>query len=97
MIDRAHQLDPTDPEIRKSWVGKLSRAERIKFLEEYLAGETNDDAETRAGMQHYLEYLKARAKDHRGPSQWSTPTPTPGPELTGCLPTPRACAGTGPP
>jgi tetratricopeptide (TPR) repeat protein len=66
MIDKAHQLDPTDPEIRKLWVGKLSRAERIKYLEQYLAGETNDDAETRAGMQRYLEYLKARAKDPRG-------------------------------
>jgi len=66
LIDKAHQLDPIDPEIRKFWVGKLSRAERIKYLEEYLAGESNDDAETRAGMQHYLEYLKARAKDPRG-------------------------------
>src|SRR5207237_9811127 len=55
MIDKAHQLDPTDPEIQKLWVRKLSRAERIKYLEEYLAGESNDDAETRANMQHYLE------------------------------------------
>ncbi len=65
MIDKAHQLDPTDPEIQKLWVRKLSRAERIKYLEEYLAGESNDDAETRANMQHYLEYLRARAKDPR--------------------------------
>jgi TonB family protein len=66
LIDEAHQLDPTDPEIRKIWVSKLSSAERIKYLEQYLAGDMNDDAETRAGMQHYLEYLKARAKDPRG-------------------------------
>jgi len=66
MIDKAHELDPTDPEITRSWVGRLSRAEQIKFYEQYLAGETNDDAETRAGMEHYLEYLKARAKDPRG-------------------------------
>jgi tetratricopeptide (TPR) repeat protein len=66
MIDRAHELDPTDPEITKLWVGRLSRAERIKYLEQYLAGETNDDAETRASMEHYLEYLKVRAKDPRG-------------------------------
>ena len=69
MIDKAYQLDPSDPEIRKSWVGKLSRAERIKYMEEYLAGENNDDEETRNGMQHYLEYLKARAKDPRGSCQ----------------------------
>jgi tetratricopeptide (TPR) repeat protein len=66
MMDKAHQLDPADPEISKIWVRKLSRAERIKYLEEYLASETNDDAETRAGVQRYLEYLKARAKDPRG-------------------------------
>ena len=66
MIDKAHQVDPTDPEIHSLWVGKLSRAEKIKYLQQYLAGETNDDAETRAGMQHYLEYLNAMAKDPRG-------------------------------
>ena len=66
MIEKAHDLDPSDPEIRSSWTGKLSRAERIKFLEEFLAGENNEDAETRAAMQHYLDYLKARAKDSRG-------------------------------
>src|SRR5436309_12376737 len=65
MIDKAHQLDPADPEIQKLWVRKLSRAERIKYLEEYLAGESNDDAETSANIQHYLEYLRARAKDPR--------------------------------
>jgi predicted aspartyl protease len=66
MIDRAHALDPTDPEIRRVWVGKLSPAERMKFLENYLAGENNDDEETRTAMRHYLEYIKARAKDPRG-------------------------------
>jgi len=66
LIDEAHRLDPTDPEIRRVWAGELSTVERIKYLEEYLAGDTNDDAETRSGMQHYLEYLKARAKDPRG-------------------------------
>jgi tetratricopeptide (TPR) repeat protein len=95
MIDRAHQLDPTDPEIRKSWVGKLSRAERIKFLEEYLAGETNDDAETRAGMQHYLEYLKARAKDPRGACQLVSKTTTTETELIRLLADPTRLRGYG--
>jgi tetratricopeptide (TPR) repeat protein len=66
MIDKAHQLDPTDPEIGKLWVGKLSRAQRIKYLEQYLAGETNDDPESRAAAQQKLEYLKAMANDPRG-------------------------------
>jgi hypothetical protein len=66
MIEKAHALDPSDPEIRRVWVGKLSRAERIKFLEDYLAGDNNDDEKTRTAMRHYLEYLKARAKDPQG-------------------------------
>jgi tetratricopeptide (TPR) repeat protein len=66
MIDKAHALDPSDPEILRVWVGKLSSAERIKFLENYLAGENNDDEESRTAMRHYLEYVKARARDPRG-------------------------------
>jgi len=66
MIDKAHTLDPSDPEIQQAWTQKLSRAERIKFLEDYLAGDNNEDADARSSMQHYLEYLKARAKDSRG-------------------------------
>jgi len=66
MIDTAYELDPTDPEIRKVWAGTQNRAERIKFLDQYLAGENNEDAETRAALQHELEFLKARAQDSRG-------------------------------
>jgi tetratricopeptide (TPR) repeat protein len=66
MIEKAHELDPSDPEIRRVWMHKLSSKERIKFLEEYLAGDNNDDEETRTGMRHYLEFLQARAQDPRG-------------------------------
>lgn len=66
IIDKAHELDPSDPEITRWWVGKLSRAEQIKYYEQYLASDTNDDEETRTGLQHYLDYLKARAQDPRG-------------------------------
>jgi predicted aspartyl protease/Flp pilus assembly protein TadD len=76
MIEKAHTLDPSDPEIRTPWSAKLSRAERLKFLEDYLASENNEDAETRAAMQHYLEYLKARAKDPRGACHLASKTTT---------------------
>jgi len=66
MIDKAHTLDPSDPEIRRLWTAKLNRAERIKFLEGYLASENNEDADTRQRMREYLEFLKARSKDPRG-------------------------------
>ena len=66
MIEKAHAIDPSDPDIRRAWMHKLSPKERIKFLEEYLASDNGDDEETRNGMRHYLEYLQARAKDARG-------------------------------
>jgi tetratricopeptide (TPR) repeat protein len=66
MIDKAHALDPGDPEIEHLWVERLPRAERIQYLEQYLARPTKDDVETRTSLKHYLEFLKARAKDPRG-------------------------------
>ncbi len=66
LIERAHQLDPTDPDITGTWIGRQRRSEQIKYLEERLAETNNSDAERRAGMQRYLDYIKARAKDPRG-------------------------------
>lgn len=60
MVNKAHQLDPNDPDIQRYWTATLSRSERIRNLEEYLANVKNDDAKTRESLQHYLEYLKAR-------------------------------------
>jgi tetratricopeptide (TPR) repeat protein len=65
MLDKAHELDPTDPDIQKRWISSLSRAEQIQFWENYLASPTNDDAETRAAMQHHLDYLKAMQNQPR--------------------------------
>jgi tetratricopeptide (TPR) repeat protein len=59
MLDKAHQLDQTDPDIQKYWINSLSREEQIQFWENYLTSPTNDDAETRADMQHRLDYLRA--------------------------------------
>jgi len=58
-IDKAHQLDPNDPDIQRYWTDTLSRSERIKNLEDYLANVKNDDAKTRENIQHHLDYLKA--------------------------------------
>ncbi len=66
MIDKAHALDPKDSDIQEEWIGTLSRAERLKYLDDSLAGENNWDAEEREGMKNYLEYLNERAKQKRG-------------------------------
>jgi Flp pilus assembly protein TadD/predicted aspartyl protease len=76
LIDRARELGAEDSEIRLLSAGKLTRRDRIKFLEEYLAGENNGDAETRANIQRYLEYLKARARVQHGACHLASTTAT---------------------
>jgi len=67
MIDKAHELDPTDPDINEEWIGTLPRAERIKFLQDSLGGDNNWDADERESLKSYLEYVKERAKQKSGP------------------------------
>lgn len=67
LIDKAHALDPNDSDIQEAWIGTLSRAKRIQYLEETLAGKNNWDEEEREGVQNYLEYLKQRAKQDKAP------------------------------
>jgi tetratricopeptide (TPR) repeat protein len=51
MLDKAHDADPDDPEIRRRWLGTLTRKERIKQLKEYLADESDDDSEHREHLR----------------------------------------------
>ena len=67
LIDKAHALDPNDSDIQEAWISTLSRAKRIQYLEETLAGKNNWDEEEREGVQNYLEYLKQRAKQDKAP------------------------------
>lgn len=64
MIEKAHELDPQDPDIQRAWIGTLPRSERIKSYEDYLANPNNSDAEERAYLETSLSYLKERAKRH---------------------------------
>jgi tetratricopeptide (TPR) repeat protein len=57
MIEKAHGLDPTDPDIERYWISTLSRRERIRNLEVYLAAAGNGDPE-RTAVQQELDYLK---------------------------------------
>jgi tetratricopeptide (TPR) repeat protein len=62
MIDKAHELDPDDPDIQQEWISTLSRSARIKYLQESLAGENNWDPDERSDAASYLAYLQERAK-----------------------------------
>lgn len=79
-IQKAHDIDPDDPDVNEAWVGTLSRAQRIKYLEDSLAGDNNWDEEKRAGIKSYLEYLKERSLQKRNPCRLAskvTSTETP--------------------
>ncbi len=65
MIDKAHELDPSDPDIESYWLRTLRVSERIRSMESYLADANNGGAEDRADTQRYLDYLKQRAKEPR--------------------------------
>jgi tetratricopeptide (TPR) repeat protein/predicted aspartyl protease len=58
MIDKAHELDPGDPDIRKFWLETLPLAERMKALNAYLSGETNDDVQERVDLEQQLAILR---------------------------------------
>jgi tetratricopeptide (TPR) repeat protein len=57
-LDDAHGIDPGDPEIRRYWFSTLSIPERMKAIQEYLAGRTNDDDKTLDGLERSLVVLR---------------------------------------
>jgi len=57
-VDRAYSLDPADPDIQKAWMRTLGLQERLKALQVYLAGETNDDAERRRRLEELFVVLQ---------------------------------------
>lgn len=61
MIDKAHELDPADPDIENYWVETLRLTDRIQYLENRLADTDTDSGEDRADTLRYLSYLKMRA------------------------------------
>ena len=65
MIVRAHELDSSDPDIRKLWLSTLPPAQRIKALEDYLGQAFGDDEDQHNGMLSYLAMMKARQASAR--------------------------------
>jgi tetratricopeptide (TPR) repeat protein len=67
MIEMAHRLDPDDPDVRREWLNTLPREQRVKELQDYLSGDTDDDAKDRANLMHLLTLLQQEASEpHRG-------------------------------
>ena len=57
-IDRAHALDPSDPDIEFYWLQFLKSSEQILYLEKYLSDSNGATAEERAHLRSYLEFLR---------------------------------------
>jgi tetratricopeptide (TPR) repeat protein len=64
MIDEAHQLDPSDPEIERYWMRTLQLSDRIKALETRLTASEADSAE-HTNIQRNLDHLNALASEPR--------------------------------
>jgi Tfp pilus assembly protein PilF len=62
MMDKAHEWDPNDPEILRSWGFTLKRSERIPALERYLAATGDSDPHSRESLQKYVSMLKELEK-----------------------------------
>jgi len=59
LIRRAHELDSSDPDIRKRWMRTLSSDARLQSLEDYLSQPANDDDDTRRRLREQADFLKA--------------------------------------
>jgi tetratricopeptide (TPR) repeat protein len=95
MLEKAHELDPDDPDIEMEWVLILPRAERMKYLQDALAEQDRWSGKERETIQNYLEALENRARENRGPCRLAgkiTATETP---LHDLLTDPRHLRGYG--
>jgi tetratricopeptide (TPR) repeat protein len=64
LIDKAHELDPDDPDIQLLWIRTLSRSERIKKYEAYLADAASSNSDERTDLERYLARLKDQQNRH---------------------------------
>ena len=65
MFDLANDRDSGDPDIHKRWLFTLTRKECLAALKNYLAGETDDDAEEREHLETGLVALTDAEEGHR--------------------------------
>jgi tetratricopeptide (TPR) repeat protein len=72
VIDKAYALDADDPDIKKAWMTTLTLQERLKALQQYLAGQTNDDAEQRRALEAQLAVLQDEAGQPARPCRLAT-------------------------
>ena len=67
MINKAHELKPSDPEITLMWLTTLPRPQRIEQLKAVLGDQLDLDASQRADISSYVDFLNdwSKQKDHQ--------------------------------
>jgi Tfp pilus assembly protein PilF len=55
LLDKAHDLDPTDPDITPEWINTLPPEERTEALKDYLLQGGNGDPDTRKWLQSAIK------------------------------------------
>jgi tetratricopeptide (TPR) repeat protein len=66
MIEKAHDKDPNDPDIRKFWLFTLTRKERIQELKSYLSIANGDDEDEREHRESTLSEMKEEEEESSG-------------------------------
>jgi tetratricopeptide (TPR) repeat protein len=74
MLERAHELDPTDPEIEWRWLTGLERSSRVQALAAYIAAARASDVQS---VEEYKGYLEALKKEETTPTRECTLMSTP--------------------
>lgn len=69
MLERAHELDPGEPEIQWRWLTGLERSTRVQALAAYIAAAGGDDAQS---VDQYKGYLESLKKEEKGPARACT-------------------------
>jgi tetratricopeptide (TPR) repeat protein len=95
MIDKAHELDPNDREITRMWMGTRTLGERIRALQDYLAQETDDDAETRTDLERELVALQGTPPMGAHPCRMTSETKSTTTDLRELLDSPTRLRGYG--
>lgn len=66
MLERAHELDPGEPEIQWRWLTGLERSSRVQALSAYIAAAATDDGQS---VDQYKGYLESLKKEEKGPAR----------------------------
>jgi len=58
MLDQAHALDPSDPDIQRAWLGMMTLGDRIKALHDRLANDKTLSASERDATERQIALLQ---------------------------------------